>query len=265
MNETGFQELFKRYNASLNDSLERKKCLDLLHEHIYLYPVKRYRADSDTSSEFYEYIYSKIEFFFTEFQSDKNISFMVFVAVRLRFYYYKFLKMKHKKEKPDELNIDWNDEASYNTLFFSEARPERRRKKNIKRVIGDALTTLDEHEEMSTRLYYGFPLRLRHLRYLFKTHQSVSVFAEYRTYLQNLIDWENKEKLIKEKIELKLRKIEIESNKNKISQELEVKREELLEDFFDVKNPTSIKKISVLLKVAVSVVHRRLSKARKKI
>ena len=265
MNETQFQELFEQYGASLNGSSERTRCLRILHEHIYRYPVRRYKADPDTASEFYEFIYSKIELFFLEFDATLKISFMVFVAVRLRYYYLSFLRKKSGKGSHDEVSIDWSDEASYNIIYFSEQKENRKHENSIKRIVVNAFSVLEEDEEMPVRLYYAFPLRLSHLRYLFKRHKGISAFIEYRKYLEKIIEWEDKEKEFKDKIALKLRKIEIESQKSALSEELQQKKAELIEEYFRVNNPTSVKKISLLLKFAVSVVHRRLSKARDKI
>ncbi|MDH5716756.1 MAG: hypothetical protein OEZ22_03845 [Spirochaetia bacterium] len=266
MDETGFQELFIKYSQSQEGSIEREKCKELLHEHIYLYPIRRYRASSDDASDFYLYLYPKINLLFESYNPNKNISFLVYLSVKLRYYFYKFLE-KNKSKKIlniENSHVSWENEADSRPFFVSHENDNDKDK--LKSFIQKAIESLEPAEELPTRLYYGFPLRLKHLRFLFKTHGSYLIFDEYREYLNKLNEWEKKESKNKKNLLIKLQKIQlkIETNKEK-EDELFKKQKEALDDFFNIKNPISLKKISDILKEAISVIHRKIKKARFKI
>lgn len=258
MNETEYQELFRLWQHSEEASAEREKAVNTLHSLIYRYPVRRFRADNDTASEFYLYMYGRIEEFFSKYDPSYGITFLTYVSHRLKGYYFNFIERCRPSENPLEYTLDENwDTPAENSMTGTDSVNSQ-----INRYIKKAFHVLEDDEHLVTRLYYGFPLLLKQLRNLVRKQASFRVFTLYREYLDRLQQWEDRQRRKTESIQEKLARLESEIIDSNTGHD---RREALLDEIRKYRPPVPITFIGRLIKESKSNVYRKIESAREKI
>ncbi len=255
MNETKLQELYFNYNKNIS----RKESLEELHQLVYQYASSRFQQDFDTSSEFYLYIYDKIPHLFDEYNPKYGISFLTFLSVKLKNYYYNFSKVnKSKKQLQNNIcTLEWEDRVDLKSAFQQEHSIHHDDK--LVEKIRDLLLKLPKEEDITLRLYFGFYLKTLHLRYLFLVHKNFDFFPLYRDYLKKL---EKKKKQEKNKKSILLAKLHIfDFHESSMSEE---KRKNLktrfTQELLHVSSLISFKEIAKIMCSSVSTVYRKLKK-----
>jgi len=266
MIETDFQALYEQYLEAIksSNSSQKKKCLDVLHQHIYKYPIRRYRADADAASEFYSMVVEEIPQYFEQYEESYGITFLVYLSVKLRNSYRRYLRQKNK-----ETHTSLGGDITFDEEVNIKSQQDNSQFKIMRQKLLDSFSNLGQEEDVVVRLSYCFPLLLNQFRILLKKHRSVSFFNLYRSYLVDIKDWEIKEKAEKETLAYALNAIESELvrgqlTKDKVKQQV-IKREKLITKIYHIKAPVTLNQVAKLMKEAVSFVHRRLRSAKEKI
>ena len=243
MKEIDFQALYNLYTKAESHA-ERQECIETLHRIIYKYPSLRFGCDRDTSSDFYLKIFEKIPGYFEEYKPQSGYSFSMFICVKLRFAFYRFIGSK-------EVSISKNNELALDYDFSSSQNSNKTSLDFFNLIIEKALTNLADKNQLLMRLYYAFPLLIRELRYLVKVHNSLEAFAHYREYLQVVQEALKKEKYTK------LRAFE-NLQRDGLNEERRLK---LLKKFFESKPIVTYKQIANLVKETISLVQRKIKES----
>lgn len=257
MSETDFQALFDEYTSGV----EARKELAVihLHEHIYRYASVRYKMTSDVSSDFYLYFQSSIESLFTDYNPDRGLSFLVFVAVRLRYSFSKFLRRRKISRGVHSVvddYADWEMEISLNRA----ENPYDSFKKEYS-SLHTAMKALGFEKEIILRIYFGFPLKYSHLRYCIKERGSFTFIEDYRVLLRkHKDDYMSKNIDFQKKLE-KLSKLHQEKLGGKLINNYTKKRENLLENLLPKGKAVTQRDLAKILGKSAAYVNRRLQEA----
>ena len=274
MPETHFQALYNQYLLSreLSDAKLKEKCLQQLHSYVYSYPLKRYLCDEDTASEFYLFIFRKIEGFFEDYQADKQVNFLAFVAVKVRFAFLKFQEKRNTYAHTLERQFTgWQTELTGNEVLPETGGRTSGLQQKLSMLMREVFQRLDASREIPVRLYYGFPLQLSHFRLLLKQNGNLAVFQHYRDYLITLKSATTEQKQEKEKVmeRLQLVYLSLLDKQKQASiqeeEELKARHRKLIDEYFRIKSTVTLKTVARILNKSILHVHRRIVSATKTI
>lgn len=258
MTETELQELFIRYQGDRDNPAVYQEVLEKLHTHIYRYAKRRFESSDDQASEFYIYVFERIEKILRNYDPGYGISFFIYLSVKLRSYYKDFIE----KEKRNLQNaMESPEEAWKIELFYSDQERKNSETESQDHVLlKRAMDYLPLKENVIIRLYYGFPLNVRQFRYLLQIH-GMAAFGIYRDYLKKCRKKYGgavkKKKAILERINYLNTKILLLPNKEKYP----LRRARLQKKFFSLTPPVSMRLVGSMVGESASMVSRRVKKA----
>jgi len=266
MNETSFQQLFVLYKESKPGSEQKKKVLNEIHHYIYSYPSRRYQVSSDLSADFYAENIQKIESFIEQYDPSYNISFYVYLTVKIKRRFLNFLEKNNHIKNKENINefYEISPDAHYDPVFEPTHAYGGDKKNTIQYLLGKCLAKLPIDEEIPLRLHFGFPLKLSHFRELKRQHKSVDLFSNYRKYLELLQDNLQKEKSVKETMFTKLIYLDYRIKTDNLTSH-KVRKDKILAQYFKPRSGLQLKFISLVVNQNITFVHRRIKSAKKKL
>lgn len=259
MNETYYQELYNDYAAAKTDT-EKKNALKKIHELIYLYPVKRWRASADTASDFYIYLFHQIEDIVESYQGHEDITFLTWFSYRMKGRYLNFIRMKKRALRNEE---EYAMVYASNDRVFDREYDHDATTKSEHRAAGflrRLLKQLEESEEIIIRLYYGFTLRMSLFRKLARKYTVTVFFSRYRTYLQIKKNYRESEKKAREKLLETMIKIERKIQRDTASEKEHLQLQNLTREFFAARPAVRLKNLAALLEENISGIHRQIKR-----
>ena len=238
--------------------MRRDKCIEEIHYYVYRYALKRFKANPDLASDFYTNIYNKIQSFFEEYNPNLNIDFSIFLAVKLKNYYLKFITMTMSKEK----DIYFEEYQDWNTLAHTVTHEKSNFKIHslLEKELHNTFNQLDIEVQICIRLRYGFFLNLKHFRYLIDRWQGFAFLNLYKKYTTKLDTWNVNEKEKKEKILLEILSMD---NSINLSHKKELIKNNKIIKLNTVKEPTGLKEIGLIIKKNSSYVYRQIKHGQK--
>ena len=263
MRESDLQALYNSYHQAAQDIQAKEKALSELHYCVYQYAAKRFGANHDTTSAFYMKMYHRIEDILNKYDPKYKISFFIYFSVILKKNYLKFFSQITKREEMYHDFYDWETEiqGSYEATIDSLGEEENQKndetkdQSGLKNLIIQAISFLDINQDISLRLNFGFYLLLKHLRELMVRHQGLYFFPFYREYIQKVREWEMKTSQDKTQILEKTQVLYQKLQTQHLNEKRTEQRNRLIDEFYKIKSPASLKMIARLIKRSISQVH----------
>lgn len=272
--EEKIQDLYTKYKET-DDPKIKRSCIEKLHQHIYVYPIRRFQADSELASDFYMHMYDKIERLYDEFDPSYNIRFYIFLSVKLRAHFLNFIQQKKKKDKVKFVSYDALEISPEKNLVLvdtNDLHPANEDPESLfeqlRDIILNKVLEMQEQKQTVIRLYYAFPLTIKLLRLLLQKYQSFAIFHQYRTYLKKIENWEFIQKQDNEKTIIRLSKIDekLKDSSNQDSQDNEKllkRKSKLLKELIHAKTPVSTQYIATFTKETFSFVYKIIIETKK--
>lgn len=181
MIETDVQELFDS-KKSVFDALYNAKEVNLqqkvkekLHIYVYEFAQKKF-FDDDLASDFYLYFIEKLDYIIERFDPDRGVRFSTFMSVYLHREIHGFYIKKNRTFDEHIQEIGWDSDIS-----LHQKKPEKETQ-GIEKKIHRVLNLMTRQKGVSTKLYFGFSLKLFQFRYLYSLHKSLTFFTLFREY-----------------------------------------------------------------------------------
>ena len=204
-------------------------------------------------------MYAKIESFFTEYDPERNISFLIYLSVKLKNHYFKFVMALNQKQNilSEDSFSNWENEVGYNADYLGNIENDTG-EDQVKEMILKYVAELDIEEQIYIRLYFGFKLLLKHFRLLLTKHAKLDFFQVYKDYLLKLEKWETKEKQKKATAYERLSEIHINQDSAMSPEKrLRVKKRHI-EEIYKIRSPVSLNLIAKLTKKNVPFIYRKI-------
>ena len=256
MFETDFQELFRLYSAKDALPSVKEAAVIQLHEHIYRFAAHRLRHSEDVSSDFYLFYQDKIEHLFLDYDPARGISFLVFVTVRLRFAFLKFIGRRKISRSVYSAVDDFADPEE--ELKLASASPVFESSSDERQSIRQMLEILPRETQIILRLYFGFPLKISMVREMVNARGSLTFLKDYRKFLQKHERSLARQKDQFYKIQEKLGKLYSQKLAGTENSEHAVKREMLLKELQEQKPTVTQRDLAHLTGFTLSTVNRRI-------
>ena len=250
MNDLEFQVLYTNYKLA-QDIKEKNLCIEQVHHYVYRYATKRFKAQADIASDFYSYIYDKIPSFFEEYDQYSEIRFSIFIAVKLKYYYLKFINLETNKTK----GIAFEEYKDWNTPLY--IYPKQIKQSENEQLVQEALERLPIENQICIRLRFGFLLMLKHLRFLMYQWKTIAFFELYRKYLIKLEHWNEQEREKKENL---LSKILHQKNEPPNNLKMKQTYKNRFKNLNLIKEPIKLKEIANMIQRNTSYVYRQINR-----
>ncbi|GEM_PF-3238134 len=189
MIETELQELFHQY-AQIKADIDhlsnqnyirlKKEFFEKFHLFVYETARKKFYQDEDMASDFYMYFTEKSGRLMDKFDPSRGVDFFTYLSIYMRKEMNGFYAKQNKIYQEYTVDMDWE-----NTIAQPEPDESMSGDPDAMRMIQKTLNLIDPEKGISTKLFYGFPLKLRQVRYLLKKHRNLSFFTLLRDYLEN--------------------------------------------------------------------------------
>jgi len=189
MIETELQELFHQY-AQIKADIDhlsnqnyirlKKDFFEKFHMFVYETARKKFYLDEDMASDFYMYFTEKSGKLMDKFDPSRGVDFFSYLSIYMRKEMNGFYAKQNKIYQEYTVDMDWE-----NTIAQPDPEENMSGHPAAMRVIQKTLNLIDPEKGISTKLFYGFPLKLGQMRLLLKKHRNLSFFTMFRDYLQN--------------------------------------------------------------------------------
>lgn len=272
MNETDFQELFTQWKSS-QDPEKYKIIKDEVHRFIYEYPRSRFFVEDDVVSEFYTEYIERVDDFIDSYDSSYHVPFLIYMKVMIRRRFMNFLIKRNKNKKYENIGsyYEVNESSRYGSVFDHRAGYSATPVCEREEAIEKAMSCLSPDEELVVRIYFGFPLRLPHLRLMVRYNCSPDLFKRYRTYCGTVEKWFKDESAQKKDISERLNFLDFELKvlegplRSRVVNGKRERKKRLIQSYYLLRNAIPMKQVSELLNKNISFVYRRLHRGRKKL